>query len=188
MPAQFQAAVYEVQLGADKIGTLDSHTLTRQASTADTLLQSLSDMGNARILYRIDQPVNVLSDQIQVGTNEPTAAMRTIRTGRAVTTATGQKESLVVNLSAPAPSKETERKSPEVKVSLQLSTPASSDVQSPIGFRMSAIRKLSFEHTEPLELGRPVVLLSISASSDADQKSPRLHVIRYLFNPPARKE
>jgi hypothetical protein len=42
LSAQFQATVYEVQAAAERLGSLDETSLTRQADTPETLLAALA--------------------------------------------------------------------------------------------------------------------------------------------------
>ena len=83
LSAQFQATVYEVQAAAERLGSLDAKVLTRQAATPETLLAALAQTGKARLLYRIEQPVNVFSTRIIIGSSEPViTGTRTTTTGR----------------------------------------------------------------------------------------------------------
>jgi hypothetical protein len=42
---------------------------------------------------------------------------------------------------------------------------------------------ISQEHNEPLELGRPRLILAMGSSAAAEQAKPFVYVIRYQFGP-----
>jgi hypothetical protein len=49
------------------------------------------------------------------------------------------------------------------------------------------MRNIKLEHSEPLEFDRSLVMLAVSSSSAAEQTTPMIYVIRYLFSPPVGK-
>jgi hypothetical protein len=46
---------------------------------------------------------------------------------------------------------------------------------------------ISQEHNEPLEYGRPRVMLAMGSASASEQAKPFVYVIRYQFSPPETK-
>ena len=101
LSAQFQATVYEVQAAAERLGSLDDKVLTRQAATPETLLAALAQTGKPRLLYRIEQPVNVFSTRIIIGSSEPViSGTRTTTTGGTVNSINYQNVGFIVGLSA----------------------------------------------------------------------------------------
>jgi hypothetical protein len=64
---------------------------------------------------------------------------------------------------------------------------APSDIEIAPGVKATATRTVSLEHSEPLQFGHPLVMLSVS-STGADAKAPAAaYVIRYLFTTPTGK-
>src|SRR4051794_38953553 len=59
LPAQLQLTVYELRTTPELAAKLDAKTLADAGATADSLLEKLAPAGKTRILYRIDQPVNL---------------------------------------------------------------------------------------------------------------------------------
>ena len=63
LSAHLQATVYEVQAAPDRLASLDHEALIRQATTPESLLADLEKTGKTRLLYHIEQPVNVFSSR-----------------------------------------------------------------------------------------------------------------------------
>ncbi len=188
LPAHFQATVYEIQAAADRLGALDAKALAARAATAEELLSALASVGTARILYRIDQPVNVYSERITIGGSEPVVTgARMSGTGETVKSITYHNVGVIVRLTAKAPSKESNRRDPDVTMAIQLAALAASNTELAPGVKATATRTLSLEHSEPLEFGRPLVMLSASTLAAGAEAPPAVYAIRYLFSPPAGK-
>ena len=200
LPAQFQATVYEVQASADRLGSLDAKALTGQAVTPETLLSALAQTGETRLLYRIEQPVNVFSTTITIGSSEPViVGTRTTATGEAMNNISYQNVGVIARLSAPSPSKGENSAVPTVTAAIKLSVLGSGEKEIVSGQKESAIRVVSLEQSEPLELDQPRVLLTISSnafgafrrSADGGGRAeapitPAAYVIRYKFSPTAQ--
>lgn len=188
LAANFQATFYEVQAAADRVGALDAKALARQAATPEALLKVLAETGNARILYRIDQPVNVYSERITVGSREPVVVgTRKTNTGQAINMISYQNVGVIVRLSAQKPLSEADHPEPNVSMSVELAALAHSDIEMAPGQKAVTTRTVSIEHSEPLEFGRPLVMLAVSSASSAEQTTPTVYVIRYFFSPPVGK-
>jgi hypothetical protein len=200
LSAQFQAAVYEVQAAAERLGSLDDKVLTRQAATPEALLAALAQTGKARLLYRIEQPVNVFSTRIVIGSSEPViSGTRNNSTGGIVTSINYQNVGLIIALSAQAPPKEQSNAAPIVTSAFRLSVLRPGEKEIAPGQRESVARAMSLAHSGALELNRPQVLLAISTnalnglgrSADGNKAgetptTPVAYVVRYQFSPPAQ--
>ena len=200
LPAQFQATVYEVRASADRLGSLDAKALNRQAATPEALLSALAQTCKTRLLYRIEQPVNVFSTMITIGSSEPViVGARTTVTGDAVNSISYQSVGVIVRLSAQAPPKDESGAAPTVTTAIKLSVLGSGEKEIASGQKESAIRVMSLEQSESLELDQPRVLLTISSnalgafrrSADGGGRAeapitPAAYVIRYKFSPPAQ--
>ena len=183
LPAQFQATVYEVQAAPDRMSALDGKALAKRAATAEELLGALSEIGASRILYRFDQPVNLLSETLQLGSHEPIVmGTRTSNTGQAINTVQYQNVGVIIRLSSSTPPKGAEGKAPEVKLSGELAALADSDVEILPGRKVKTTRRLSFEHSEELDYGTPRVMLAVSSTSTDTKQPPAMYVIRYVFH------
>jgi hypothetical protein len=188
LPAQFQATFYEVHPAADRAGALDASALASQAASADSLLKALADSGTSRILYRIDQPVNVFSDQIVISTNAPlVTGTRMSSTGRAMNSMAYQRSGVSVSLSAQASPKDARGEGTNVAMMVQFSTPTPGEIEMAPGQKATVIKSLSLQHSESLEFGKPRVALAVGLSSAGDHAAPIAYVVRYLFNPPITK-
>jgi len=199
LPAQFQATVYEVQAPADRLGTLDAKVLTSQAATPEALLSALAQTGKARLLYRLEQPVNVFSTMTMIGSSEPViVGAHTIPTGQTVNSITYQNVGVIVRLSAQAPPKDKSGPAPIVTTTIRLSVLSPGDKEIAPGQKASATRVMSLEGSGALELNQPRVLLAISTNAfssirtSADRSSrtqtpitPVGYVVRYQFGPSA---
>lgn len=183
LPAHFQATIYEVQASSNRLNSLDGKSLARQATTSESLLKALSSFGPARVLYRFDQPVNVFSESLTLGSREPVVmGSRVSQRGEALNTVTYQEVGAIIRLSARIPPKETRRKGPDVSLSVELAVLSSSDVEMIPGRKATFTRNLSLDHTEELTLGQPRVMLAVSSTSRDEKQPPALYVIRYVFN------
>lgn len=183
MPAHFQATIYEVQAYSNRVNSIDGKTLTRQATTSESLLKALSSFGPARVLYRFDQPVNVFSESLTLGSREPVVmGSRVSQRGEALNTVTYQQVGAIIRLSARIPPKETKRKGPDVTLSAELAVLGNSDVEMIPGRKATFTRNLSLDHTEELSFGHPRVMLAVSSTSNDEKQPPALYVIRYVFN------
>jgi len=183
LPAHFQATIYEVQAYSNRLNTIDGKMLAKQATTPDSLLKALSAFGPARVLYRFDQPVNVFSESLTLGSREPVVAgSRVSQRGEAINTVTYQQVGAIIRLSARIPPKETRRKGPDVNLSAELSVLGHSDVEMVPGMKATFTRNLSLDHTEELTYGQPRVMLAVSSASNDQKQPPALYVIRYVFN------
>jgi hypothetical protein len=184
LAVQFQASVYKVEAASDRLPKLDVGALER-ASTPELFLRSLNEAGKPRNLYHIDQTVNVLSDQIMVSTNMPVVtAVTSGPDGKALNSYMSHNMGISVRLSAQAPPREAERETLDVSVAFNLSDDAPSDAELGLGQKCLSFPLISQEHSEPLELGRPRVLLAIGSASATAQIKPFIYVVRHQFGLP----
>ena len=184
LTARFQAIVYEVETPTNVLPTLDAEALAR-VPTPELVLKALAGVGKPKVLYRIDQPVNVFSDQAQARTNKPVVmATSQGRHAAPVNSYFNHSEGVRFVLSARAPPKDAGRAGPDVMISLTLSSDAPSSAEFRLGQPATAFPTISQEHNEPLELGRPRIMLAAGSSSPAEQTKPWFYVVSYQFDPP----
>jgi hypothetical protein len=179
LPAHFQATIYEVEAPVGRMDSVDAKALEKQAGTAEGLLNALSKVGAARILYRFDQPVNVVSQKLFMGKSEPlVTSTRLSPSGQTINSVTYQQIGAAVSLSAPA----VRDKHPAVTVAVELSVMGRTGVEVVPDAKLPAIRTVSTAHQSALEFGQPRVILAGDSASLDQKASPVLYVIRYLFN------
>jgi len=182
LQAQFQATIYEVQADPARLNDVDGRVLARQADSAEKLLTALSQIGEARILYRFDQPVNVFSETLRLGTQEPMVTnSRTAANGAAINTIQYHDVGAIIQLSANRAPAEAKRKGPNVKLSVEMAVLSNSDAEIVPGRKVSSIRQVSLNHSERLEFGHPRVMLAVSSTSTDTKQRPAMYVVRYVF-------
>jgi hypothetical protein len=187
LTAQFQATVYEVEAATNRLPTLDRSVLAR-ASTPAHFLAALRDAGMPKVLYRIDQVVNVFSDQVMIRTNkEVVTGTRMSRDGEPINSYNSHSMGVSVRLSAEAPPENAKREDPDVTVSFNVSADAPGNTELGLGQMAQSFPMVFQEHNEPLELGRPRVMLAMGSPSAAEQAKPFVYVVRYQFNAPGTK-
>ena len=184
LTAQLQATVYEVEAATNCLPALDAAAL-QNASTPERMLQSLNEAGKPRVLYHIDQRVNVFSDLVMIMTNVPmVTAVRPGSDGEALKSYTYSNRGLRIGLSAKPPPQEAKRKGPDVKVSFNLAGEAASDSELGLGEPCVSCPVIAQEHNEPLELGRSRLMLAMGSASATGRAKPFIYVICYQFSPP----
>ncbi len=181
-PARFEVAVYEVQVPEGRVADLEAQRLEAKAATPQELAGALQEFGKTRVLYKIDQTVNLYGESIVLTSNEPmVTGSRQMDSGSAINTITYQQVGLTVNLSASPPPPESPRKGLDVQVNVELSTLADSGVEIAPKVRASSIRTMQLSHSETPRFGKPLVLLNVSASGGGEKVQPVAHVVRYVF-------
>ncbi len=188
LSARFQATVFEVQAPEDRLKGLDAKALTAKAATVEKLLSALSAVGTVRVLHRVDQPVNVCSEQITLGGSEPVVmGARISPAGQVIKSVTYHEVGFIVRLKAPPPAKPADPKGTVVTMAVQLAALAPSETEIAPGVKAAATRNVSLNHSEPLTFGRPVVMVSASATAVGAEAPSAAYVIRYVFSPPVGK-
>ena len=181
--AHFEAAVYEVQVPAARAGELDGNTLAAKAATAEDLRKALADLGPTKILYKIDQPVNLHSENIHVGSREPFVTnTRMTESGATINTIQYQQVGVIINMRAGPPPKDSKRRDPDVQMKIELSTLCDSGLEIGPKTKAVTIRSVSIDHSEPLQYGRPFIMLNTSYPPQGEKASPVAYVVRGVFS------
>ena len=187
LTARFRATVYEVEAPAGRQPVLVAKELAR-AATSELLLTTLADSGKARVLYRIDQAVNVFSDQVSARTNKLIATgMRVASDQKPVTSTTSRDMGVSVRFSAETPPNAAGGESPDVLMSLNFSSDILSTTELVLGHRALAFPVISQEHKEPLELGRARIMVAMGSTSTREEAKPFIYVVRYQFDAPENR-
>ncbi|MGA2556249.1 MAG: M56 family metallopeptidase, partial [Verrucomicrobiota bacterium] len=77
-PARFEATVYELDIPENRIAELDAAALESSAATPQLLAAALGAFGTPKVLYKVDQTVNLYGENITLGTQEPTVSGTTM--------------------------------------------------------------------------------------------------------------
>jgi len=181
-PARFEVTVYEVQVPENRLAELEAPALEAKATTAQDLAKALGEFGKTKVLYMIDQTVNLYGESIMLSTSEPmvTGTSR-MGPGPAINSITYQQAGLVVNLAASPPPQDPPRKQLPVQVNFELSALADSGVEIGPEVKATRIRNMHLSHSETPRFGKPLVLLNVSAPAGADPAPPVAYVVRYVF-------
>ena len=179
--ARFQATVYETRVPEKGIGAFDSKLLAAKAGTAADLQKALTACGKTKVLYQVDQTVNLAEDRIHIGKREPfvTNTRRSER-GPSINTVQYQQVGVIFQVAG---------------------TPTGTGLDATVGFEMSAltesgtkisdkasaatVRSIALGHKGPIQLGKPVVLVSLDASSKDADGNAVAYVCRIVFDEPA---
>ena len=175
--ARFEATIWETRLPAERLGKVDAKAL----ESAGDVQKALEGLGATRALYKVDQVIDLARAQIKVGKSEPFVTnTRTTQTGGMINTVQYQEVGAIFQVSA----KPTDR-GLEAKVEVEMS--AVTDSGTPIADKVPAvsIHHVSLGHDGPVELGRPVVMASVDASTRDAQGAAVAYVCRIVFSAPA---
>ena len=182
-PARFEATVYEVQVPADLAGKLDSVALSAKAADPDALRAALAEFGPTKVLYRVDQPVNVFSENIMIGSSEPVVTgTRKMATGESVNTVQYQNVGLIVNISASQPPKDSGRKALDVQMRTEVASLGEGGTEIGPGVKAVRPRTVSISHTATLQYGRPFVILNVTYPTKDEKASATVFVMRTVFS------
>jgi uncharacterized membrane protein YgcG len=181
-PAHFEAIVYELELPESRIADLDAFKL-ENAPTPQALSKALGAFGTPKILYKMDQNVNLYGENITLGTQEPlvTGTIRSPVGGNSFNnTISYTSVGLITRISA-TPSDDPKRQDPTVQLNFQLSVVADGGV--PISEKATAnrIRTVALSQSGTPKFGKPSILLSVNAASPDEKSRPVAYVVRYLF-------
>jgi hypothetical protein len=181
-PARFEATVFELQLPNAREAEFEVPALEGRAATAADLAKALAEFGETKVLYKVDQTVNLCGESITMGSREPmVTGSRQTGSGGAINSVTYQEVGLIVSLAASPAASDAPRTNLVVQVSFELSALADSGIEIAPSVKASRIRNLQLSHSETPRYGRPVVLLSASAPPGADQEYLTAYVVRYVF-------
>ena len=181
-PARFEATVYEVQVPENRLAELDAQALAAKAGNAEDLRKALADFGPTKVLYKVDQPVNLYSESIVIGSRVPFVTnSRATEAGGVVNTIQYQQVGVIFQITAALPPKESKRKGLDVRLNTELSAMVDSPVAISPGAKAVTIRSVSFSQSQSLQYGRPIVALNLASPARDEKAPPVAYVIRYVF-------
>ncbi len=178
--ARFQATVYETRVPAKGIGAFDSKLLAAKAGTAADLQKALSACGKTKVLYQVDQTVNLAEDRIHIGKREPfvTNTRRTER-GPAINTIQYQHVGIIIAVSGKPTGSGL-----DATVRIEMSALTESGTKVSENVNTVTVRTVELGHNGLVQLGKPVVLVSLDASSKDADGNAIAYVCRIVFGEP----
>jgi beta-lactamase regulating signal transducer with metallopeptidase domain len=183
LTARFEATVYEVQVPADLAGKLDSAALSAKAADPDALRAALAEFGPTKVLYRVDQPVNVFSENITIESREPMVVnTRKTDTGQSTRTVQYMQLGLTISIAAGPPPKESDRKGFDVRMRIEVASLGEGSVELTPQVKSPVFRNVSISHSATLQYGRPFVILNVTYPTKDEKASATAFVMRTVFS------
>ena len=179
--ARFQATVYETRVPAKGIGAFDAASLAANTGPAADLQKALSACGKTKVLYQVDQTINLAEDHIRIGNREPfvTNARRTER-GPTIKTVQYEEVGVIFQITGNPTGAGL-----DATVRVEMSALTDSAKQIAENVSAATIRSIQLGHNGPIQLGKPVVLVSLDASSKDADGNAVAYVCRMVFSEPA---
>ena len=175
------ATIYEVALPPESAAGLDPAGVARAAGDPADLQKALAALGEAKVLYRMDQSVLLSSDRIQVGSRVPmVVATRRTETGASVNAVRYESVGALLKVAGqPAPGGGI-----SARVELEISALTESAVEIGPKTPASVVRKVVMAHDGPVKPGRPIVLVSVDAGSPDAKGNAVAYVARIVLGEP----
>jgi len=184
-PARFQATVYELEIPENRISDLDAAKLESTAATPQALAAALGAFGTPKILYKVDQTVNLFGENITLGTQEPMITGTTQGNGGQVfNSITYTSMGLVARISAAVPPNNSKRGDPNVQLNFLLSVMADSGLGLSENVNATRIRSIQLSQSGTPKFGKPSVLVTVNAADPGEKSRPVAYIVRYLFTQP----
>ncbi len=168
--ADFQAMIYQLMMPAARLGDLNADALADQTAGPADFARSLARFGSAKVLYRVDQAVNLSDDRITIGTRVPiVTAARVASGGERTSTITYQDVGAIFRISAgPADGQSDSRR---VKLTVELSVIDPGEVEISPSVKAPVYRKATLAHDGALRSGRAIVMISADATGGSAGES-----------------
>jgi beta-lactamase regulating signal transducer with metallopeptidase domain len=182
--ARFEATVYELEVPENRIADLDAVKLESSAATPQALATALGAFGTPKILYKVDQIVNLYGENISLGTQVPliTGALDD-GSGKPRNLISYTSVGLVTRISA-APSNAIKPPVPQVQLNFILSVLADSDVPISDTVNGKNIRSVQLSQSGTPTFGKPTVLVTVNATDANAKTRPVAYIVRYRFSQP----
>lgn len=175
------AAFFQVDVPQDKLTLLERDPLTQSAATVGSLNKALSEFGTPRLMYRIDQTIDLASGaRLAVSSDTPyvtgTAAGPS---GQTMTQLARQTLGTRLSISGGR----VDENSDKVAVTMvaEISDTTGSSVSTGSGASAPVFRKLDQNYAGVVDSGKPVLLLSIDNAAPNGTGSATVYVTRLVF-------
>ena len=181
-PAHFEATVFEVKVPESRITELDAVALENAAVNSRSLENLLKSFGPPRILYKVDQPVNLYGEDILLGSSEPMITGTSFGgvNNSSVNNITYQNIGLHTQISA-NPNEGEARPDPAVQLRFQLTVVADGGVPISDKVNASRIRTINLTQSGTPKFGKACVLVTVSPGGTNEKPEPIAYIVRYLF-------
>jgi len=185
-PARFEATVYELEVPENRIADLDAAKLESTAATPQALAAALAAFGTPKILYKVDQTVNLYGENITLASQEPMITGRNMRvTGGGFSDVISYTSiGLIIRMSAAAPPNNSRRGDPNVQLNFQLSVTADTSIALTESLNATRVRSLQLSQSGTPKFGKPSVLVTVNAAGADEKSRPVAYIVRYLFTQP----
>jgi beta-lactamase regulating signal transducer with metallopeptidase domain len=184
-PARFEATVYELEIPENRIADLDAAKLESSSATPQSLTGALRAFGTPKVLYKVDQTVNLYGENITLGTQEPTVSGTSMNArGMRVNSIMFQNVGLVTRIAAAVPLIAGRIADLKVQLNFQLSVIAPSNVELSDGVPATSVRTVALSQSGTPKFGTPSVLVTVSAAAAGEKSPPVAYIIRYQFTQP----
>ena len=207
-PARFEATVYELEIPENRIADLDAAKLESTAATPQALAAALAAFGTPKILYKVDQTVNLYGENITLASQEPMITGRNMRVNGSGFSDVISYTSigLIIRMSAAAPPNNSRRGDayergsggrgtglppngsrrgdPNVQLNFQLSVMADTSIALTESLNATRVRSLQLSQSGTPKFGKPSVLVAVNAAGAGEKSRPVAYIVRYVFTQP----
>lgn len=154
---------------------------SQTAGTAQSLAKALAEFGHSRVLYKVDQTVNLYSESIELRVSEPMLSTHLDDSGQFFNSVTTQNVGLIINISASDVPADPPQKGLNVQVLFHLSVLADSGVELAPKVNARSVRSVELSHSEVPRFGQPCVQLSVSGGLGGAGALLTAYVVGYVF-------
>jgi hypothetical protein len=169
---RFEASVFMLDVNADKVLQLDAESLARDISTLAAFGVRLGEYGEARLLYRVDQILTPAANGGRIQTTRSTpyvTGARAVEGGRMATSVGREQVGARFDVGGFAMAGPAARMF-SVEVDISAVTPSGVDVGA--DRKAPVMWDVTQQFTGPVQMGQPLVLLSLDGQVDADGADP----------------
>lgn len=175
---RLEFATYSVDVPREKVAGVDAQTLGREARSVESLLSSLAKIGSSRLLWRFDQAIDLAKPfETTLGESAPYALGSTDKVGGRATQVNYQDAGCILALQGEweNPAAPTAR----FDLNLELRSFAPSAIELSAGYKAPLTLKAKQEFGGIAHSGRPMVLVSVSASEQGE--TAKVYVTRLVL-------
>jgi len=176
--------ICELQVPAERVVELDSDRLAAGAGDVNGFLAKLSALGTNRVLYRLDQTIDLhTTSRIRSSSRVPFVTnTRRTDSGRTISTVQYQDVGAMREFTGKAV-KDADPPHMRAEVNVELSIMSDSGVKITDKTKGPALRTATLLHAGPVQLGRPFVLVSTTPGPQGKAESTAF-VCRGIFTKP----
>jgi hypothetical protein len=185
VPARLEAVVYQVAVPADRVAALDGRALEGKSTVKD-FEKALAEFGSAKLLYKVDQSVNLAGDRITIGSRLPFITSSMISSsGQPINTIQYQQVGANFHLTpvaADGGAATTVSNAPVVSLSAEIAAINEGTVEIAKGVKAIEISNVTLMQSGPVRYGRPMVAVNLRNTAGGSQPTAMAYVLRYVFS------